>query len=335
MTDVDLSVLLCTYNRAEILDEALERLVGLETEGRFGYEVVVVDNGSTDKTNEVVEQRASKSGVQIRYVFERAEGVAQARNRAVREATGRWLAFLDDDELADARWLAGLSRASEQTPARILGGPVYLHLEPHEIERLGREQRRLLRERGADRFGDSVAPFPPGVNPGTDNLFVARDVFDEIGGFDQSMMAGGSDSDFMIRARAAGIEPWFVPDAVVFHRVPEARLTASGIKHDALQSGAMLAFLAARHRGKRVMLAELIARFGQALLVTLPMMLKAKILRDGKEIVDRQIKWWRMVGFARRATSLVAPAFYDGGDFLRSIDFRGARPEAEPGEDAR
>ena len=334
MSDIDVSVLLCTYNRGQLLEEAIERLVCQATDGRFSHEIVVVDNGSTDNTRAVVEGRAPDSGVLVRYVYEPMEGVAQARNRAMREAAGQWFAFLDDDELADKRWLAELHRAMDESGARILGGPVRLYLQPDEVACLGPEHRRLLRERGADRLGDNLAPCPPGVNPGTDNLFAAREVFEEVGGFDETMMTGGEDSDFMIRARAAGIEPWYVPDAVVYHRVPPARLTPSGIQRDALQSGAMLAVLASRYRGAAAMLAELVARLGQACLVTLPMMLKGMVSGDEKEIVDRRIKLWRTVGFARRAISLVAPAVFDGGEFLRRIDFRQNRPEAGHEEDA-
>ncbi len=100
MKDVDISVNLCTLNRAKLLQGVLESLTDQETFEKFSYEVIVVDNGSIDETECVVRGAASASRVPVRYFREEARGIPQARNRGIKESRGEWIAFFDDDQLA-------------------------------------------------------------------------------------------------------------------------------------------------------------------------------------------------------------------------------------------
>lgn len=328
MTDVDVSVLLCTYNRAAFLVDVLDRLATLDTGGEFSFEIVVVDNCSEDETKSVILSMTECADVPIRYVFEPRKGVHQARNRSLKEGAGRWFAFIDDDELPETRWLVELYRAARQTGARVLGGAVLLDIDQAVLRSLGREFRTSLRERGSDRVGDEAEPFPKGHFPGTDNLMIDREVIREIGNFDESMIMGGADYDLMIRARNAGHDAWFVPKAVVLHRIPEDRLTTAFMKKDSLQSGGMLAILRHRYHGWWAMVAELVARIGQAALVTLPMMVVAGVTKNGAGLRDRRIKWWRLIGFARYAVLLTCPVLPGNRSFIEKLDFREGRPTA-------
>lgn len=116
------SVVVCTYNRRETLAGALASVLGQETGEQFGLEIVVVDDASTDGTREVVEALAKVSTVPVRYVREEGRGVPFARNRGIAEARDEWIAFLDDDEIADPDWLRELLRDADRTGARVLGG---------------------------------------------------------------------------------------------------------------------------------------------------------------------------------------------------------------------
>src|SRR5688572_12728930 len=102
---IDVTVVVCTFNRADMLRNALISLLKLETEAQFRFEVLVVDNNSTDHTAEVVAQLAQDASAPLRYVREVRQGHASARNRGIQEARGDWIASFDDDQLADARWL--------------------------------------------------------------------------------------------------------------------------------------------------------------------------------------------------------------------------------------
>ena len=121
MSDVDISVLLCTYNRAQILEDALESLVAQVLPNEIRFEIVVVDNNSTDPTRTVIQKFAGESDVPIRYVFEPSAGIAQARNRSLLEARGQWFAFIDDDELV------------EVTPKSLRLRKVYLRTEERRM----------------------------------------------------------------------------------------------------------------------------------------------------------------------------------------------------------
>src|SRR5690349_14582285 len=105
MNTPKITIVVCTYNRSAMLRDALRSLYDLRTAGEFTYEVLVVDNNSPDDTPAAIEQCSRESRALLRGVRETKPGVAAARNRGVREAHGEWIAFFDDDQIADADWL--------------------------------------------------------------------------------------------------------------------------------------------------------------------------------------------------------------------------------------
>ena len=113
-----ISVVVCTYNRAPLLREAILSLARLECDGRFSYDIVVIDNASTDDTPSVVHELSHLTDVQVTGVREDRPGISYARNRGVEEATGDWIAFFDDDGIADPKWLD-----ASQMIAKELKGP--------------------------------------------------------------------------------------------------------------------------------------------------------------------------------------------------------------------
>ena len=123
----DVTVIICTYNRADWLREAIESLGKLETDG-FTYEILVVDNASTDHTKDVVTEVAANVACSVRYVMESEPGVSFARNRGVEESNSTWIAFFDDDELAEPVWLLELLASAEKHQVKCVGGGVRLKL---------------------------------------------------------------------------------------------------------------------------------------------------------------------------------------------------------------
>src|SRR3954470_20504421 len=97
MQDVEVSVVVATCNRAEMLGIALGSLAEQEGLGERGYEIVVIDDGSSDATAEAVAHVARRDAVPVRYVYQAGSGVAAARNRGLAEAAGRRVVFFDDD----------------------------------------------------------------------------------------------------------------------------------------------------------------------------------------------------------------------------------------------
>src|SRR2546423_1428459 len=127
MSDTDISIVVCTQNRAPMLRAALASLCEL-TADEFTYEIVVIDNGSTDETQQIIAGAAHESKHPLRGIHEPEKGIVPARNRGIRESRGRWIAFFDDDQLADRQWLAVLYQGACTEQCRVVGGAVHLAL---------------------------------------------------------------------------------------------------------------------------------------------------------------------------------------------------------------
>jgi len=188
MNNITVSIVVPTYNRADWLGGALDSLVGQQTGGKLSYEIVVVDNASRDATKDVVQRAAEASEVPIRYFYEETPGDAPARNRAVQESRGDWLAFFDDDQFAEPDWVMKLHEAALQTGAAIVGGPVHLDVSEEQLKELSLPCRELLRE---TRLYEEIHPYVGRQLPGTGNSMVERAVFDAVGPFDTTMPNGG------------------------------------------------------------------------------------------------------------------------------------------------
>jgi glycosyltransferase involved in cell wall biosynthesis len=119
-----ISVVICTYNRADLLPGALGSLLQQSLDQSL-FEIIVVDNNSTDSTPDVVAQYLSYP--HIRYIHEVSQGLAHARNRGYKEASGRYVAYLDDDARADPEWLKSILNVFNNTVPEpfAVGGPIY------------------------------------------------------------------------------------------------------------------------------------------------------------------------------------------------------------------
>ncbi|MDR2820252.1 MAG: glycosyltransferase [Desulfovibrio sp.] len=121
MQKIRLTVIICTYNRAYILGECLQSLVD-QTASHDSFEVIVIDNNSTDDTREVAESfRGNFPNLHV--VFEPEQGLSHARNRALVEAETEWIAFLDDDAKAYPNWVETILATIEKDDFDLFGGP--------------------------------------------------------------------------------------------------------------------------------------------------------------------------------------------------------------------
>src|SRR5262249_33043112 len=123
--DMDFSVAICTYNNSRLLRWTLEGLTRLAVPDGLTWELVVVDNNSTDDTSQTAESFAHR--LPLRCVFEPTQGLSHARRRAVQETSAEWLAFIDDDCLLQEDWLTEAIRFCQASPrAGAVGGRVHL-----------------------------------------------------------------------------------------------------------------------------------------------------------------------------------------------------------------
>jgi glycosyltransferase involved in cell wall biosynthesis len=220
------SVVIATYNRAADLAATLDSLAGLRPAG--DWEVIVVDNNSTDGTRAVVEAAAPAFPAPLRYVFEREQGRSPALNAGIRLAQGEIIATTDDDVRVEPDWLDRAAEGLEHLQCDYVGGrvlPIWGAAPPKWLARGGKHWAVIaLLDYGSQpsEFGTRV---PLGVN-----MAFRREAFDRAGLLDPNTgrkagtLLGQEIREWCIRARAAGVRGYYVPGLVVRHIIPAARL---------------------------------------------------------------------------------------------------------------
>lgn len=205
-----------------MLLDALTSLTQLNRPSGCSVEIVVIDNASTDETPQVVTEVAKTSPIAVRSFREDKQGIVHARNRGVAEAQGAWIAFFDDDQLADANWLVELHAAAIEKGVQCVGGAVTLRLPEGTSRDLSPICRMLL---GETVGRDTARWYDHRFTPGTGNLMLHRDVFERVGAFNPDFHQRGEDTDLFLRALSAGIRAWYTPAAVIHHVIPPERLS--------------------------------------------------------------------------------------------------------------
>ena len=178
-----ISVVICTRNRAGLLARALESVCRQSSEAGL-YEVVVVDNGSTDGTSSVV-ARFAADHANVRGVIEPRTGLSHARNRGWKEARGEYVGFLDDDGEAPPEWLAVAREIIEEWRPAAFGGPYFASYASPK-PRWWRDAYRTFRP------GEEARPLGEKDHLSGGNLFLRKDLLSEAGGFDPGLGMAGS-----------------------------------------------------------------------------------------------------------------------------------------------
>lgn len=225
------SVVIATFNRCGELSETLASLSQLTT--RDPWEVIVVDNNSTDGTRQVVEEAASRFPVPLHYMFEGRQGKAIALNSAIERARGEILVFTDDDALVERDWLDRAGAALAETGAAYVGGRVLPRWETERPKWLPNVSGRFWAVIALADFGPRRREFGRGIGwPLGVNMAVRADLFHHHGlwwdnRYDRvgNTLRGQGQREWCLRVRAAGLEGIYVPEMVVHHLVPADRLT--------------------------------------------------------------------------------------------------------------
>ena len=224
-----LTLAVCTHNRPDLLSrwfQAALAVRGSRSPGEGGaFDVLVVDNAPSDERTALLV--AQQPGV--RYVREPRPGLDFARNRALRESTSEFVAFVDDDAVVDVHWLDGFAETLHANPdAALVTGQVL----PYELatraqilfEARGGFRRGSRRSRygGSDHVSNRFYPCGPGVFGAGCNMAVRRVTALELGGFDEALdtgapLPGGGDLDMFYRVIRAGHPLVYEPRMLVFH----------------------------------------------------------------------------------------------------------------------
>ncbi|WP_024750359.1 glycosyltransferase family 2 protein [Crocosphaera subtropica] len=229
MSNPQIAAIICTHNRDPYLGDAIKSLLAQEG---VSYEVLIVDNGSTDSTKDVVAPFLSNP--HLRYVYEPILGLSVARNRGAKETTAPILAYLDDDAIASPHWLKVLVDAYDQhEKLAIAGGKVTL-IWPDNITPPAWISEGLAGGLGAYDLGEEkVSITNPQLTPRGLNYSLRRSFLEKIGGFDANLGRVGKkllSNEELFMTELALNQGWdvaYLPDALVAHNVAPERLQRS------------------------------------------------------------------------------------------------------------
>lgn len=226
MTNPKISAIICTHNRDNYLGAAIDSLLMQDFDE---FEVVVVDNGSSDRTHQVVKDRLCDP--HLKYVFEPVLGLSVARNTGARASKGEIIAYLDDDAVASASWLSILYQAyQDNEKLAIAGGKVTL-LWPEGVTTPPWLSSGLSSNLGAYDLGDTLVYINrPGLTPRGLNYSIRRSFLAQIGGFDPNLgrvgknLLSNEELHTTELALKLGWQVAYLPDALVAHNVAPERL---------------------------------------------------------------------------------------------------------------
>lgn len=244
------SVILCTRNRATRLSVALNALAAMQVRAGIEWEVLIVDNGSTDATRDTVRAFIEDNHPRFRYVYEPEPGKTYALNCGISKAQGEILAFTDDDAIVDTNWLTAIVEAFGHYLPDGVGGKV---LPVWGGERPGWLSDRFLNVLALLDYGDEPFQLNWKINPhmlyGV-NFAFRKSVFDQLGGFNTILGSRGEDQELFDRLATSNACVIYDPTIVVQHVIPCERLTRS-YYHDWYRAGgrarAKLDISAGRH----------------------------------------------------------------------------------------
>lgn len=296
MSDLNVSVVICTYRRPEMLRDAVSSLFYLATHDELKYEVIVIDNDPDKSAFGVVSQMPVNPDVPVRYVSHPVEGLSHARNRGIEEATGDMIAFLDDDVIVDKDWLSSMTKCMADRNADCVGGRTLIKWEGRPDPVLS----RYVHDPGTEDFEFLGPVLPSGVN-----CIFKRDLFDEglrfyarLGRVGQNLISG-EDTEAFRRMLRNGKRIWYCATAVVHHRAAGERLKEVYYIRRDYWFGISSAVIDKRLHGKAYQVASACGRIGKALTVHVPHWAVGRVLRDPFTQFINNCALARQVGYIR------------------------------------
>jgi glycosyltransferase involved in cell wall biosynthesis len=227
VTRVAYTVALCTHNHADRLARTLGDLRALQSP-RAPWELLVIDNGCTDATSDLLATQQWPAGWRVRVVPEAKLGLSNARNCAIREATGEYLIFIDDDETPDPDWLCAYERLIDTKAPDAFGSRIEVLFEGERPSWLRDDLLGFLGQ--LNRADEIVELTEPGTSFYGGNFGFRKSVCERVGAFDAMLgrkgadNTGGEEVDFYRRLLAAGFRVWWTPHAVINHRIEAEKL---------------------------------------------------------------------------------------------------------------
>jgi len=244
-----ITVAICTFNRAESLRLTLDSLAAMQVPSDLSWELLIVDNNSTDHTGDVISEYVGR--LPIRREFEARAGKSNALNRAIDVANGDYIVWIDDDVLVDAGLLTAYAAAFRRWPdAAVFGGRIKPKYEV-PVEKWVMESEAVLGGPYAIRdFGDHFLPlsaddedhFPYGANWAIRTAEQRAFRYDPELGPVPNRIRNQEDTDLTLRLLRSGVTGYWIPEAIVEHCIGRERQTVRYVADYYESWGETLAF---------------------------------------------------------------------------------------------
>jgi glycosyltransferase involved in cell wall biosynthesis len=225
-----LSIVICSYNRAQYIGDALDSLYN-QTSSLSAFEVILVDNNSTDGTPEVYSHwRVKHPDGNFQYLTEHRQGASYARNTGAVHAKTDWLCFMDDDAVAFPDFVANIIKHTQEKPTIVgFGGKIIPKYIPEKPVWMSYYVSSLV---GNFDYSPVPCAFKKGKYPLESNMVVKKSVFDQIGGFNTSLPGvvgtvriGGEGKELFYKILELGEIIHYDPSIIVYHVVETSKLT--------------------------------------------------------------------------------------------------------------
>ncbi len=269
---IRISLIIPTHNRAQDLIRALES-VAAQTLTADEWECVVIDNASTDDTPQRFDEFcATHPTLHLRRVYEPQAGVSYARNRGFEEATGEYLASIDDDERVNPDFLkAYIDFFDSHSDAIVAGGRIIAEYPTGRPDWMSKFTEMPIAN--PMHFGDTVCHFPKGRVPGGGNMAFRLREARRYKGFDVTLgrvgreLIGGEENDLFERMLKGGETIWYVPDAVMWHIIPQRKLSPEYFRKLCRNVGISQQLRARIHHRRAMTLFREVLKWGATLLL--------------------------------------------------------------------
>ena len=224
---MDVSVIVCTFNRCRLLEGNLAALSRQQVPSGVAWEVIVVDNNCTDDTAKLIDRMSAGFPTILRRVEEAKQGLSNARNRGIGAAHGRYLLFTDDDTRPDTAWVRTVFETFQASVCDVVGGKVELlwpGARPHWLA------DELLSSLAGVDYGAQEIDLTADRPPLGANISFRKEVFERVGDFNPELgrigarLVGGEETDLFRRVIDARMIGKYQPRAVVGHALEPERL---------------------------------------------------------------------------------------------------------------
>jgi len=301
LTKPVVSVVICTYNRDKFIGEALNCLARQTISSNL-FEIIVVDNNSTDNTAAIVQKFiAGHPGLNIRYVLEKNKGLSFARNRGIQEALSPVITYIDDDAEATPGFLQSIVNFMEANTAIVgIGGKVIpKYSESEEPKWMSKYLDGFV---GRMDYGSSPKQFDNTMKyPAGCNMTYTKAILQKAGGFNNQLTFRSDDKYIFYQVSKLSSDIYYLPEAMLYHNIDKDRLSFANFQKLFLKSGNEEKIRVRSEKGETAVIkkfAELIFKTGASIALYILYILKGKELK-GRYIFFSQ--WYTLKGFLQKA----------------------------------